>query len=414
MSSSTGELRNWAGNVEYRAVRVHLPESVDELRRLVGGARRVRALGTGHSFNRIADTTGDLVSLAALPSTVDIGRGAATVPAGMRYGELAVRLHAAGYALPNLASLPHLSVAGAVATGTHGSGTGTGGLGTSVSALELVGPDGTLRTVRRGDPDFPGSVVALGALGIVTRLTLDLVPAYEVAQYVHDDVPYEHLDAALRSGYSVSCFTDWTASRFTQVWRKCRTDLPDPGWSVGVPADGPRHPIRGLPGGHCTEQLGRPGPWYARLPHFRLEFTPSHGDELQSEYLLGLADAADALAALDAVRDRLAPVALVSELRAVAADELWLSPGYRRDTLAIHFTWRPEPDAVYPAIAAVEEALAPYAPRPHWGKLARLDPATVAATYDRYDDFRALVHRCDPDGKFGNEFLDAYLRVSSR
>jgi alditol oxidase len=345
---------------------------------------------------------------------VDIQDGRATVSAGMRYGDLVVRLDEAGYALAALASLPHISVAGAVATGTHGSGTRTAGLSAAVAALDLVGPDGSLRTVARGDPDFAGSVVNLGALGIVTRLTLDLVPAFQVRQYVYDNLPYGHLDEVLDSAYSVSLFTDWTAPRFTQVWRKCRTDEPDawatpPDWLRATPADAPRHPVPGQPGGTCTEQLGRPGPWYARLPHFRLEFTPSTGAEIQSEYLLPRGHADEAIGALDRIRDRIAPVLQVCEVRSVAADDLWLSPCQGRETFAVHFTWVPDEDAVTPVVAAVEAALAPYGPRPHWGKLFTLDPATVAARYERYGDFRALRARVDPDGTFGNDLLDAYL-----
>ncbi len=364
----------------------------------MANARFIRAVGTGHTFNRLTDSPGDLVSLADLPSTVDIHGSRATVAAGLRYGEVAVRLYEAGYALPNLASLPHIAVAGAVATGTHGSGVRLGGLATCVAAVELVGPDGSLRTVARGEPDFPGSVVALGAVGIVTRLTLDLVPAFEVRQLVHDDVPFGPLGDLLGSGYSVSLFTDWRASRFTQVWRKLVDDSPFP----YPPADGPRHPVPGMPPEHCTGQLGVPGPWYDRLPHFRLGYTPSAGDELQSEYLVSTVDGDAALAALDRIRDTIAPVLLVCEVRAVAADEAWLSMAYRRDSVAFHFTWVPDVDRVAPVVYAIEDALAPFAPRPHWGKVYRLDPA---ARYERYADFRALCRRVDPDGKFGNEYL---------
>jgi len=318
----------------------------------------------------------------------------------MRYGEVAVRLHEAGYALPNLASLPHIAVAGAVATGTHGSGVRLGSLASAVAAVEIVGPDGSLRTVARGDADFPGSVVGLGALGIVTRLTLDLVPAFEVRQLVYDDVPFGPLDELLGGAYSVSLFTDWRASRFSQVWHKL---LPDqPSVLVGLAADGPRHPVPGMPPEHCTAQLGQPGPWYDRLPHFRLAYTPSAGNELQSEYLVSTVDGDAALAALDRIRDTIAPVLLVCEVRAVAADDAWLSLAYGRDSVAFHFTWVPDAGRVAPVVTAIEDALEPFAPRPHWGKVYRLDPS---ARYERYGDFRALRRRVDPDGKFGNEYL---------
>ncbi|WP_371688705.1 FAD-binding protein, partial [Micromonospora sp. KC207] len=398
--------RNWAGNVRYSAARRHRPTGLDELRRLVTGSDRLRAVGTGHSFNRLGDTGGDLVSLAGLPPTVEVDRerSTVTVAAAVRYGDLATRLHAAGYALPTMASLPHISVAGAVATATHGSGVGIGNLASAVSALELVTADGDLLTVRRdADGDrFAGMVVSLGALGVVTRVTLDVVPDFEVRQYVRLGLPRAALDEAFASAYSVSLFTDWRGDRIDQVWRKQLADAPPPpaDWLGTTAAAGPVHPVPGMPARNCTAQLGEPGPWHERLPHFRLGFTPSSGDELQSEYHLPRAAAAGALAALDPLADRIAAVLQVCELRTIAADELWLSPQYRRDSLAVHFTWIGDADAVAPVLAEVERALAPFAPRPHWGKVFTLDPAAVAAAYPRHADFLALARELDPMGKF--------------
>ncbi|MFY1672455.1 D-arabinono-1,4-lactone oxidase [Plantactinospora sp. WMMB334] len=418
----TGRLVNWAGNIDFRARRLLRPRSVPELRSLVAGSDRIRALGTGHSFNRIADTTGDLVSLADLPPTVEIDSASATVTvsAATRYGELVAPLHRAGFALHNLGSLPHISVAGACATGTHGSGPGNGSLSTAVAGLELVTADGDLVALRRADGgDFLGAVVGLGALGVVTRLTLDLVPAFDIAQYVYDDLPRDQLDAhpaeILDAGYSVSLFTDWTGPRINQVWVKRRVD-PDgephrhsgaePHWYGATPAAEPRHPVPGMSAVHCTEQLGVPGPWHARLPHFRLEFTPSSGEELQSEFFVPRERLVDALAALDGIADRIAPVLQISEIRTIAADELWLSPCYRRDSAALHFTWVKETEAVLPVVAAVEQRLAPFAPRPHWGKLFVTPPEQLRDSYDRYADFAKLIRRYDPAGTFRNEMLD--------
>ncbi|WDZ84653.1 FAD-binding protein [Micromonospora cathayae] len=405
--------RNWAGNVTWSAARRHRPGSVDELRALVAGSDRVRAVGTRHSFNRIADTTGDLVAVDGLPATVDVDpvRRTATVAAGLRYGEVATRLHEQGWALPNLASLPHISVAGAVATATHGSGVGNGNLATSVVALELVTADGDLVTVDRTDPRFPGLVVGLGAYGVVTRVTLALVPTFEVRQYVHLDLPREAVDEALHSAYSVSLFTDWRGPRINQVWRKQRADEapPPPGWLGTTAADTAQHPVPGQPGDVCTAQLGVPGPWHERLPHFRLGFTPSSGAELQSEYHVPRPAGGAALAALDALAGRIAPVLQICELRTVAADRLWLSPQYERDTLSIHFTWIADAAAVAPVVAAVEDRLAPFDPRPHWGKVFGVPPETVAARYPRYADAVALATATDPAGKFRNELLDRYL-----
>jgi xylitol oxidase len=413
---------NWAGNVTFRAAGFHRPGSVAELQRLVAGRPRVRALGTGHSFSEIADTPGDLISLAGLPPVIEIDseRHTVTLSASLRYGELAATLDRAGQALRNLGSLPHISVAGSCATGTHGSGDGNGVLATSVTALEMVTADGELVTLSRDtDPGrFPGAVVALGALGIVTRLTLRTVPSFGVRQYVYDDLPREqvtaHLGGILGSAYSVSLFTDWRGPVFRQAWLKRHADAPGaaqaaPGWMGGRLADGPRNPVPGMPAGNCTEQLGVPGPWHQRLPHFRLEFTPSAGDELQSEYLLPRGHAAAALDALGPLAAEMAAVLQIAEIRSVAADDLWLSPCYRRDTVAFHFTWVNDWAAVAPVLARVEQRLAPFAPRPHWGKLFTTSPAEVAARYPRMDDFRGLLRHYDPAGKFGNDLLNRHI-----
>ena len=418
----SGTRTNWAGNVRFGAAGFHRPGSLAELQRLVAGRPRVHALGTGHSFNEIADTPGEQVSVAGLPPLIEIDsdRHTVTVSGGLRYGELAATLDRAGRALRNLGSLPHISVAGSCATGTHGSGDGNGVLATSVSALEMITADGDLVTVSQDtDPGrFPGAVVALGALGIVTRLTLRTVPSFGVRQYVYEDLPRDqvtaHLGEIFASAYSVSLFTDWRDPVFRQAWLKRRADAPGsaeagPQWMGGRLADGPRNPVPGMSAANCTEQLGVPGPWYERLPHFRLEFTPSAGDELQSEYLLPRGQAAAALDALGPVASQLAAVLQIAEIRTVAADDLWLSPCYQRDTVAFHFTWVNDWPAVAPVLARVEERLAPFAPRAHWGKLFTTSPVTVRDGYPRMDDFRALVRDFDPAGKFRNDLLDRYI-----
>jgi alditol oxidase len=405
---------NWAGNIEFAARQLHRPASVPALQELVAGSDRIRALGSGHSFNRIADTAGDQVALGGLPPRVDVDPHAATVTvsAGMRYGEVTERVHAAGFALPNLGSLPHISIAGACATGTHGSGDANRALAASVSRVELVAADGELRTLRRGDADFPGSVVALGALGIVTALTLDLVPTFTVQQRVLEGL--RDLDAVtdvLAAGYSVSLFSYWRGAGFEQVWLKQRADEEPPpaGWLGTTEADGPRHMVRGVDPQHCTQQGGVPGPWFERLPHFRLAFTPSSGDELQSEFLVPRTTAAGALWALDGIREQIAPVLQCAEVRSIAADDMWLSPAYGRDSIGLHFTWVSDTSAVLPVVAAVEAALEPFAPRPHWGKVFEMAPATVRARYERLPDFERLMGEYDPAGKFRNELLDRWF-----
>ncbi len=387
-----------------------------ELRAAVGGSDRVRALGTGHSFNRIADTDGIQVTAAALPAQIEIDTAArrVQVAAGLTYAQLVAPLEQAGLALPNLGSLPHISIAGACATGTHGSGNGNGNLATAVSALEMVIASGdVLRLSRAADPDrFDGVVVALGRLGVVTQLTLDLVISFPVAQYVFDGLDDATLDDQFEeifaSGYSVSVFTDFSTNR---LWckRLAADGTPGARWFGATAAAEARHPIPGMPAANTTEQLGAAGPWHERLPHFRADHTPSSGQELQSEYLLPRRHAVAALRAVRSVRDRVRPVLQIAEIRTVAADLLWLSPSYRRDTVALHFTWIDDMAAVLPVVRAVERQLAAFEPRPHWGKVFDLAAASVRAEYDQLAAFGDLIGEYDPDGKFGNVLVDEYV-----
>ncbi|MGY0019506.1 FAD-binding protein [Streptomyces sp. cg35] len=407
---------NWARNIAFSAAEVRRPASVEELRTLVAGSAHIRVLGSGHSFNRIADVDADrdgaLVSLAGLPGGIDVDRDARTVRVGggVRYAELAAALHAHGLALPNMASLPHISVAGSVATGTHGSGDRNASLAESVRSVEILTAGGDVVTLSRGDDGFAGAVVSLGALGVVLSLTLDVEPGYEVRQHVYGELPFQELDftAVTSSAYSVSLFTKWRGPYFDQVWQKQRHPEPvDFPWAA--PAVEAQHPVPGMSPVHCTEQFGVPGPWHERLPHFRAEFTPSSGDELQSEYLLPREHAVAALRALDAVRERIAPVLQVCEVRTVAADTQWLSPAYGRDTVAFHFTWVADTARVLPVVSLVEDRLRDLEPRPHWGKVFTAAPERVAARYPHLADFAALVRRLDPEGRFGNAFVRALL-----
>ncbi len=419
MTTTELPLRTWAGNLTYSARRLLAPASLDELRRAVAGATRLRPLGTRHSFSAVADTTGDLVSVARLPRRVEINREArtATVSAGLRYGEITPELDAAGLALPNLGSLPHISVGGACATGTHGSGDANQVLAASVAEVELVTAGGDVVRLGRDDERFGGAVIALGRLGVVTSLTLELVPSFEVRQEVHVGLPaaaaLEHLDGLFSAAHSVSLFTHWDDPWEFQVWSKYAS--PPAGAHAlarelgGRPAPGPWHPVPGMPAENCTEQLGVPGRWYARLPHFKLEFTPSSGDELQSEYYVARPDARAALEAVHALWHVVAPVLQVSEVRTIAADDLWLSPAAGRETVAIHFTWIGDTEAALPAVRAVEEALGPFGARPHWGKVFTVPGAAVRGLYPRLDEANALAREFDPDGVFRNAFVEEYL-----
>ncbi|MFJ3653314.1 FAD-binding protein [Streptomyces nigra] len=410
----TGTITNWAGNITYGAGELHRPASVDEVAALVAASTRVRVLGSGHSFNEIAEPGPDgvLLSIAALPPLVDVDGAArrVRVSGGTRYAELARAVHTHGLALPNMASLPHISVAGSVATGTHGSGVGNGSLASAVREVELVTADGSVVRIGRDDPRFGGAVTSLGALGVVTALTLDLEPAFEVEQHVFTELPLAGLDTAafeavMSAAYSVSLFTDWRAPGFRQVWLKRRTDQPLPEITGAAPATEKLHPVPGMPAVNCTEQFGVPGAWHERLPHFRAEFTPSSGAELQSEYLLPRDHALEALHAVDAIRDTVAPVLQTCEVRTVAADEQWLSPSYGRDTVALHFTWIEDTAAVLPVVRRLEAALDDFAPRPHWGKVFTTPAGVLRDRYPRLDDFRALARELDPKGTFANAFV---------
>jgi xylitol oxidase len=410
-------LMNWAGNHRYRAGRLHRPSTREQVQEVVAAAPRVRVLGSRHSFTDLADSD-ELVSLEGLPAEVAVDHDAATVSfsGALRYGELAETLEREGLALANLASLPHISVAGAVATATHGSGDAKGNLATSVAGLELVTSSGELHTASRGDPDFDGLVVGLGALGAVTRLTLDVEAAYQVRQRVFEalawEALYEHFDELTAAGDSVSVFTRW-GEAVDQVWVKRRvTDDPEPLLDElfgATAATVDRHPIIELDPVNCTAQLGVPGPWWDRLPHFRMGFAPSSGAELQSEYLIPRRHGLAAIQAVHDLADLVRPLLQVSEVRTVAADQLWMSPQYDQDSVAIHFTWRPDPAGVQHALVELEAALAPCQPRPHWGKVFVADAATVGPRYPRLADFRRLADRLDPRGAFRNRWLTHHV-----
>jgi len=413
--SVTSEARNWAGNYTYRAREVHRPASLEELQEIVAEAPRIRVLGSRHSFNDVADSA-ELIALDALPVEVEVDHAAGTVElnGNLPYGVLTETLDAEGVAVHNLASLPHISVAGATATATHGSGDRNGNLATAVAALELVTSEGNVVRARRGDPDFAGMVVGLGALGVVTRVTLDVEPAYEIRQRVFEGMAWDALLAhhaeIAASGYSVSVFTRWLDD-VDQVWVKSRVGAdPEelrPELFGARPATVDRHPILGIDPVNCSRQLGVPGPWSERLPHFRMGFTPSNGNEIQSEYLVPRRHAIPAIEAVRALAERLRPVLQVSELRTVAADELWMSPQHGEGTLGLHFTWEPEQEAVEGVLHHLEAALAPFEARPHWGKVFVARAAAIRPLYPRLPDFLALAERLDPRGAFRNDWFES-------
>jgi xylitol oxidase len=414
------KLTNWAGNLTYHTDRLHESASVEDIRSLLQSQDKVKVLGTRHCFNSIADSRQNLLSLKPMHDVVAIDRDArtVTVEAGITYGQLCPYLDSQGFALHNLASLPHISVAGACSTATHGSGEKNGNLATAASALEMVTAAGELvKLSRKSDGEvFRGTVVGLGALGVVTRITLDIQPTYSVRQYVYENLPLdqmkEHFDEIQSGGYSVSLFTDWQKQRINEVWikKRDRQAFTAPREFFGATlATRNLHPIAELSAENCTAQMGVPGPWYERLPHFRMGFTPSAGKELQSEYFVPRRNAVDAILAVERLRDQVTPHLLISEIRAIAADDFWMSTCYWQPSVTIHFTWKPDWPAVSRLLPVIEKELGPFQPRPHWGKLFTLPPAELRSRYEKLPDFIQLAKQYDPKGKFRNDFLNTNL-----
>ena len=409
-----GTQTNWAGNYTYSTTHLELPSTTEEVRHAIAASPHVKALGARHSFNGIADSREEQIQLHHFDSMeLDANNETVTVGAGVTYGKLAPYIDAKGWAVHNLASLPHISVVGACATGTHGSGLKNGNLSTAVRAMEIMTADGKLVTLSKetlGDR-FAGAVVGLGALGVITRITLAVQPTFQMSQVVYQNLDFsvlkDHLREVFASGYSVSLFTDWQNHKASEVWIKSKiagpTLRPAPTFHGATLQTEKLHPIAGTDPINCTDQMGIPGPWYERMPHFKMNFTPSKGQELQTEYFVPFEHGYEAIRAVEQLRDRITPHLFITEFRTVAADDLWMSMAYRRESLALHFTWKPEWLAVKEILPLIEAALAPFAPRPHWAKLFIMRPG---GHYPHLADFRALAADYDPSGKFRNDFLN--------
>jgi xylitol oxidase len=413
--------KNWAGNYTYSTKNLDIANTTNEVRRIVQSHSHLKALGARHSFNGIADSTEEQISLKHLDQIeLDSAAKTVTVGAGVTYGQLAPYVDSRGFALHNLASLPHISVVGACATATHGSGSKNGNLSTAVRAMEIVIANGEVVTLSReklGDK-FSGTVVGLGALGVITKITLAVQPTFQVTQVVYENLLFSqlehHLDDIFASGYSVSIFTDWQNHRATQVWIKRRVDQnPHIDFKEdcfgATPATRNLHPLAGHSAENCTEQMGIPGPWYERLPHFRMNFTPSSGAELQSEYFVPRDKGYAAIRAIEQLCDEITPHLFISEFRTVAADDLWISPCYQQASMTLHFTWKPEWPAVKKVLPLIEEKLAPFGARPHWAKLFTMEPARLRSHYAKISDYRAVLAQYDPNGKFRNGFINTNI-----
>jgi xylitol oxidase len=412
------QLSNWAGNINYHTRNVYYPSSVNQVQQIIEKTKNIKCLGSRHSFSTIADSDGYLVSTSNLKSVLelDASTSSVTVEPGIKYGELATFLHSKGFALRNLASLPHISVGGACATATHGSGVNNGNLSTSVRALEIVDGLGKLHSISKDkDNDlFNGVVVNLGALGIVTKLTLDIVPDFNMSQVVYRNLPFEVLTHKLHeimaSWYSVSLFTNWSKEQINEVWIKRVHDasntVASPSEFYGASrSDIDLHPVETQSAESVTTQRGIAGPWFERLPHFKMGFKPSTGKELQSEFFVHKDQAFEAMKAMQSLGPVISPHLFISEIRSVKSDELWMSPAYKKDSIAIHTTWHQDEKVQAELIPLVQNALRPYDPTPHWAKLSTIRGAALAKLFPRIDDFKALCQEFDPNKKFLNRYL---------
>ncbi len=413
-------ITNWAGNLIYSTTNIEYPISIDAIQQLVKKYNKVKVLGTRHCFNTIADSRDRFISLRDMNKIIALDEKAQTVTVGggIKYGELAPWLNEKGYALHNLASLPHISIAGAITTATHGSGVKNGNLSSEVEAVEIVKADGSVMHLSRKDGDhFHAAVVGLGALGVITKVTLKVQPTYMMRQYVYEQLPLAQLrknfDGIMSAGYSVSLFTDWTSDHINEVWVKSKVSdsavSPAPDFFGAKPATKNLHPIITLSAENCTEQLGVPGPWYERLPHFKMGFTPSSGKELQAEYFVPWSRAVDAIFAIQNMGKTISPHLFISEIRSIAADDLWLSPCYHQACATIHFTLKQETEEVMKLLPLIEKTLEPFQAKPHWGKLFTMPAAKLTSLHPRMNDFKKIANEYDPQKKFRNEFLERNL-----
>jgi len=410
-------LKNWAGNLTYSTDKVYYPTSVAEVQQLVKKYERLKVLGTRHCFNDIADSKYNLVSTNKLNKIISLNEAqrTVTVEPGIKYGELAPYLESKGFALHNLASLPHISVMGACTTATHGSGVKNGNLATAVAAIEFVTADGTIHTLskERDEEKFNAAVVGLGGIGVITKVTSDLQPTFTMKQYVYEHLPMtqlkEHFEHIVSAGYSVSLFTDWQSDNINEVWIKSKDD---DGFNAGPEFFGAKaatknmHPIADLSAENCTDQMGVSGPWYERLPHFKMGFTPSSGAELQAEYFVPKQHAVDAIFAVHKLGKAIGPHLFISEIRTIDADNFWMSPCYKQPSVAIHFTWKQEIPEVMKLLPVIEKELAPYKVKPHWGKLFALSHTQLNGLYEKMPAFVQMLKEYDPKGKFRNDFLN--------
>jgi L-gulono-1,4-lactone dehydrogenase len=425
--------QNWAGTAAAEPARRYLPrtaESIADAVKEAGSAGlTVRALGSGHSFTPAAATSGAALDLSGWTGivTADAESGLVTVRSGTTIRALNAALDVLGLAMPNLGDIDAQTIAGAICTGTHGTGARLGGLATQVEALELVLADGSLVScsATRHPEMFAAARVGLGALGVISTVTLRCVPAFTLAaderpmplaevtarfeEFAADNDHFEFYwfpygrNALVKRNNRVA-----PGGRGMPAWRRfweydvmenaafgalCRTGR-------AVPAL--IRPLNRLAAATLSERS------YSDSSH-RVFVTPRRVRFVESEYAVPRESVLDVLAELRRAVGRLAsPVMFPVEVRVAASDDIWLSTGYGRRTayVAIHqYVGLPYQEyfRVFESIAAAVDG------RPHWGKLHTLDAGRLASLYPRFADFLRVRDQADPERRFTNPYLDQVL-----
>lgn len=435
MTRPGGVWQNWGRSASVRPVRVERPRSPEGVQRAVKAAQAqgltVKAVGAGHSFTGIAVAPGVLLELDDMQGLVsaDAGSGLVTVLGGTRLHRMPGLLAPYGLAMQNLGDIDRQSIAGAIATGTHGTGKGFGGIATQVRGLTLVTAEGEFLRIdaERNADMLSGAVVGLGALGIVVEVTLQCVPAF-LLHAVDSRVP---IDDALETLHERAADAD----HLEFYWHP-HTDVALMKTQTRLPESAARHPIpmlrrwvdetvlsNGVFGAYCAASRIAPAiiPPFNRLA-VRLtghaEYTDRSHRVLvhdravrfrEMEYAIPADDVVPAVQAIRKLIDQRGwRIEFPIEVRFAAADDLWLSTAYGRDSayVAVHRYWRADPRAYFDA---VEQIMLDLGGRPHWGKLHSLDDEQLRARYPRFDDFLALRNRLDPGRLFGNRHLERVL-----
>lgn len=405
-------LANWGGNLAFEQAEVVKPKTISELAEMVR-VNKVRPVGTLHSFSPIAKGEGLLMSTAnlAIKPELDSDRSVVRFGAAMRFGELALFLEQNGFALRNMGSLPHISVAGAAATGTHGSGDKNQILSSSLTSFSYLNHEGELIKVEKQDPLFEAFRLGLGAYGIWVEAELSIVPSFQIRQDIFLEIPWSYFledpSRLTSAGYSVSLFGKWGTSTISQTWVKSEVEDPRAGVPIAAiaPEQNSKRELADGVGDNLTEQGGKPGPWLHRLPHFRLDASPSAGNEIQTEYFFTRDKIAHAIEAVHSVAGKINPVLIISEIRSIAQDDAWLSPMRRGDSIALHFTWKNEPELVDIAVQELEKVLAPMEPIPHWGKVHHFTQSDLERAHPMLSKAREQFENADPSGKFSSDYL---------